>query len=107
MQLVSASDRSGYQPLQKPSTSPASVSGSSSTATNTTSLYGSLLDGECTGIQQNSLDNKRVGLYRLRGKLGVGAFSKVKFGVHLLTNGKFECQIMRIFLPVIVVQHSV
>lgn len=32
--------------------------------------------------------HRRVGFYRLRGHLGAGNFSKVKFGVHLLTNGE-------------------
>ena len=31
---------------------------------------------------------RRVGFYRLRGQLGAGNFSKVRFGVHLLTNGE-------------------
>ena len=30
---------------------------------------------------------KRVRLYKIRGQLGVGNFSKVKLGVHILTKG--------------------
>ncbi len=32
---------------------------------------------------------KRVGLYRVRGELGVGNFSQVKMGIHALTKGGF------------------
>jgi hypothetical protein len=39
--------------------------------------------------------HKRVGFYRLRGQLGAGSFSKVKFGVHLLTNGEFDSSRMK------------
>ena len=31
---------------------------------------------------------RRVGLYRMKGQLGTGNFSKVKLGHHLLTNGE-------------------
>lgn len=40
--------------------------------------------------QAEWITQKRVGFYRLRGQLGSGNFSKVKFGVHLLTNGVFS-----------------
>ena len=30
----------------------------------------------------------RVGFYRMKGQLGAGNFSKVKLGLHLLTNGE-------------------
>ena len=32
---------------------------------------------------------KRIGLYKFKGPLGTGNFSTVKFGVHLLTSGKW------------------
>ena len=34
---------------------------------------------------------KRIGLYKFKGHLGSGNFSSVKFGVHLLSNGKLFC----------------
>ena len=34
------------------------------------------------------MPRKRVGFYKLKGQLGAGNFSKVKLGLHLLTNGK-------------------
>ena len=35
-------------------------------------------------------EGKRIGFYRIRGKLGKGAFSQVKLGMHILTKGKPE-----------------
>ena len=34
------------------------------------------------------IQNKRIGFYRLRTQIGAGNFSKVKLGIHLLTNGR-------------------
>lgn len=39
-------------------------------------------------VQEEVALGKRVGLYRLKKKLGAGNFAQVKLGVHLLTNGK-------------------
>lgn len=46
------------------------------------------LDSDLTMRQEMAM-NKRVGFYKLRTQLGAGSFSKVKLGVHLLTNGQF------------------
>ena len=40
-------------------------------------------------VKQEVAMKKRAGFYRLRGQLGAGNFSKVRLGVHLLTNGMF------------------
>ena len=54
------------------------------------SLYESLQSGldASPRVRQEVALKKRVGFYKLRGQLGVGNFSKVRLGVHLLTNGK-------------------
>ena len=39
-------------------------------------------------VQEDVALGRRVGLYRLKKKLGAGNFAQVKLGVHLLTNGK-------------------
>lgn len=39
-------------------------------------------------VQEEVALGRRVGLYRLKKKLGAGNFAQVKLGVHLLTNGK-------------------
>lgn len=40
---------------------------------------------------------KRIGLYRLRGDLGSGNFSRVKMGLHCLTRGTFVQIVVRQF----------
>ncbi len=54
------------------------------------SLYESLRLGleSSPRVRQEVALKKRVGFYRLRGQLGAGNFSKVRLGIHLLTNGK-------------------
>ena len=32
---------------------------------------------------------RRIGFYRIRGELGIGNFSRVKMGVHVLTKGTY------------------
>lgn len=64
-----------------------------------TTLYQSLQCGllkmsAAKPLQAGWITQKRVGFYRLRGLLGTGNFSKVKFGVHLLTNGAFIVLVM-------------
>ena len=39
-------------------------------------------------VQEDVALGRRVGLYRIKKKLGAGNFAQVKLGVHLLTNGK-------------------
>lgn len=36
---------------------------------------------------------KRIGLYKFRGELGTGNFSRVKLAFHQLAHGKFACVI--------------
>ena len=41
-------------------------------------------------VAQEVALGRRVGLYRMKGQLGAGNFSKVKLGHHLLTNGELN-----------------
>lgn len=51
--------------------------------------------GSNPAARQEVALNKRVGFYKLRSQLGAGSFSKVKLGVHLLTNGRSLCRYVR------------
>lgn len=39
-------------------------------------------------VAQEVALGRRIGFYRLKGQLGTGNFSRVKLGVHVLTNGE-------------------
>ena len=41
-----------------------------------------------TRFQEEEKAGRRIGFYRIRGDIGLGNFSRVKLGVHLLARGK-------------------
>jgi hypothetical protein len=42
-------------------------------------------------FQDDIAAGRRIGFYAIRGNIGLGNFSRVKLGVHLLVNGTFHC----------------
>ena len=42
---------------------------------------------------------RRIGLYRIKGELGIGNFSRVKLAQHELTRGKLTYKIIIKFYP--------
>ena len=48
-----------------------------------------------TRFQEEEKAGRRIGFYRIRGDIGLGNFSRVKLGVHLLARGKNRRSLVR------------